>query len=190
VLANGGVAGSFVVMHSVFPDAAWPWVGFEGALAAANADTWATELGVLSRSAPKLITTGQPVEQGTSGGVTALGSLASLSGAAVIALLSVLFWQGSFTAPPSDTPAWVVWITLAGMAGSLFDSFLGATLQAIYYCPTCQKETERSPMHTCGTPTRLARGWKWLDNDWVNALCTLMGAMVALAAVRAIIHTL
>jgi uncharacterized membrane protein len=58
------------------------------------------------------------------------------------------------------------------LLGSLFDSFLGATVQAIYFCPTCDKETERHPVHTCGTPTAMIRGWEWLNNDWVNFGCS------------------
>ena len=94
VFANGGIAGLFVILHMLMPEALWPWLGFAGALAAANADTWATELGVLSRTAPRLITTGKTVEPGTSGGVSWTGILAAFSGAFVIALLAVLFWQG------------------------------------------------------------------------------------------------
>lgn len=180
VLANGGIAGLFVILHVFFPAAEWPWLGFAGALAAANADTWATELGVLSRSAPRLITSGRTVEAGTSGGVSGLGLLAASSGAAVIAMLAVLFWQGEFGPLPSATPLIMAWITLAGLAGSLLDSLLGATVQAIYYCPACQKETERHPLHTCGTRTHRVRGWAWMNNDWVNGLCTLFGALIAL----------
>src|SRR5512138_3192675 len=46
VLGNGGVAGLFVLLHALFPESGWTWIGFAGALAAVNADTWATELGV------------------------------------------------------------------------------------------------------------------------------------------------
>jgi len=72
-------------------------------------------------------------------------------------------------------------VILAGVAGSLVDSLLGATVQAIYYCPACQKETEKHPLHHCGTPTRQVRGLKWLNNDWVNFFAHFSGALIALA---------
>jgi uncharacterized membrane protein len=62
----------------------------------------------------------------------------------------------------------------------LFDSLLGATIQAIYYCPLCHKETERHPLHTCGTSTSQRRGWYWLNNDLVNFLASVVGAGSAL----------
>lgn len=199
VAANGGIAGIFVLLHLLAPDAVWPWVGFAGALAAANADTWATELGVLNRGVPRLITNGKAVEPGTSGGISPLGLLAATGGALMIALLGVIFWQGHVFTLPAGSPdwlagmvtagasrpttgqffAWLVGITLAGLGGSLVDSFLGATVQAIYFCPKCQKETERHPLHSCGSATRQVRGWSWLDNDWVNTICTLAGAGLA-----------
>jgi uncharacterized membrane protein len=76
--------------------------------------------------------------------------------------------------------------TAGGLAGSLFDSLLGATLQAIYWCDACQKETERE-VHRCGTDTRLLRGWSWLGNDLVNFLASIMGALVA-AGIGWVLH--
>ena len=32
VLSNGGLAGIFVLLHAIFPQAAWTWIGFAGAL--------------------------------------------------------------------------------------------------------------------------------------------------------------
>src|SRR5512143_1311132 len=70
VLANGGLGALLAVAGSLFPGAyGWIWIAYAGAMAAVNADTWATEVGVLSRTPPRLIISGQPVERGTSGGI-------------------------------------------------------------------------------------------------------------------------
>ena len=182
VLANGGIAGVFALAHIFFPDTPLIWLGFCGALAAANADTWATELGVLSRSGAVLITSGRPVERGTSGGISWFGTLAAFSGALLVALFSTFFWSQA-TGMPDALGAAVLrtlGLAAAGLLGSLADSLIGATIQAIYNCPTCHKETERHPLHTCGTPTTLVRGWPWLDNDWVNISCTVVGGGLSL----------
>jgi uncharacterized protein (TIGR00297 family) len=165
VLANGGISGIMIILWVLFPNQEWLWWAFCASLAAANADTWATEMGILSPSRPRLITTGDRVEMGTSGGITPVGTLASLAGALVVALVGFFL---------REMPVHVLLlITLAGMAGSLVDSYLGATIQAVYFCPKCEKETERHPTHVCGTETRRLRGMAWLDNDWVNGFCTL-----------------
>jgi uncharacterized protein (TIGR00297 family) len=172
VFGNGGLATAFVLVHALYPESGLGWVGFAASLAAVNADTWATELGVLNPVPPRLITDlRKRVEKGTSGGVSLLGTLASLTGSALIAAPAALF---------TDHWSLLPLITLAGLAGSLFDSLLGATVQAMYYCPTDKKETEKHPLHTCGTGTVHIRGWKWLDNDWVNFACSVFGAVVAL----------
>ncbi len=173
VFGNGGVATAFVLLHFIFPASSWTWIGFAVALASVNADTWATELGVLNPTLPRMITDlRKRVEKGTSGGVSFFGTGAALLGSAVIALLAALF---------SGTDRWLLFllITFSGLIGSLFDSLLGATVQAMYYCPTDKKETEKHPLHTCGTETIHIRGWKWLDNDWVNFACGFSGVIVA-----------
>jgi uncharacterized protein (TIGR00297 family) len=149
--------------------------GFAGALATANADTWATEIGVLSKQAPRLITTGKPVAPGTSGGITALGTGASMLGALTLGLF---FWlcQGlrrSLLSLPLVA-------LLSGIVGSLFDSLLGATVQAMYFCPACQKETEKR-LHSCGTPTQFLRGLPWMNNDTVNFLATACGSLTGMS---------
>ncbi len=184
VFGNGALAALFAGLHFFYPDAAWVWVGFAGSLAAVNADTWATELGVLNPSPPRMLTDPRKVvEKGTSGAISLSGSLAALAGAALIGLLAAWLLPTLSAAEGSPYPAsWRlgVAVTAAGLLGSLFDSLLGATLQAIYYCPTCQKETERHPLHTCGTPTVRRRGWPWLNNDLVNLGCGLFGVLAAL----------
>jgi uncharacterized protein (TIGR00297 family)/Raf kinase inhibitor-like YbhB/YbcL family protein len=181
VFANGGLAMLLALLNHLMPQNNWIWLAFAAALAAANADTWATEIGVLAKVAPRLITNRAEVEPGTSGAVTKMGILASAGGAALIAFPAVLLWQGSL--PPAGFLGnffIFLFITAAGTAGSIFDSYLGATVQAIFYCPNCQKETERSPLHTCQTQTQHIRGWRWLDNDLVNFAATLSGSLAAL----------
>ncbi|HKV71999.1 MAG TPA: DUF92 domain-containing protein [Gemmatimonadales bacterium] len=109
VLANGGVA--------AFAGALGSWPIAAGALAAATADTWATEIGWFSPHPPRLITTWKPVPKGTDGGVTLIGTAGGVAGAALIWGAAAVLFSSRLT---------VVW---AGLAGMLADSLLGATLQ-------------------------------------------------------------
>ncbi|HEX8968488.1 MAG TPA: DUF92 domain-containing protein [Chloroflexota bacterium] len=163
VLANGGVATLAIALGQ--PDA------FIGALAGASADTWATELGLLTSHAPRLITTLREVPAGTSGGITPVGLAASLGGAVIV---------GSSWAWLTGHRRAVLVAGVAGMSASLADSLLGATVQALYHCPRCDLVTE-TPIHgACGQPTALVRGSARITNDVVNVLATLVGAALGL----------
>jgi len=169
VVANGAWSGAGALLIPTHPHLGWAVLA--GALAAAQADTWGTEIGALSVRAPRLITTGREVPAGTSGGVTALGTAAGVAGAVAIGSLAAAF----------GAPAVVVAAAVAGgVAGTLVDSVLGASVQARYRCPACGVETE-SRRHRCGTPTRHVSGRRWIDNDVVNLAATTVGASLALA---------
>ena len=161
VLANGGVAAAAALTGS--------WPAAAGAIAAAAADTWATEIGSFSPAPPRLVTTWERVTRGASGGITALGSAGGVAGAIAIAALALVL----------DPPGTVmVPVTLAGITGALADSLLGATLQGLYECPGCGARFERRDT-VCHAPLRLIRGRRWLNNDGVNLTATLVGAAVA-----------
>jgi uncharacterized protein (TIGR00297 family) len=188
VLANGGMAGLLALAVGLTGKASpvYPLLalGYFGSVAAANADTWATELGVLARGLPRLITTRRRVPAGTSGGVTPLGTLAALAGALFIGLVAFLLIQGAAVVT-TGRPLLTDWVVIpvaavSGFVASLFDSLLGATVQATYVCPVCRVETERR-MHRCGQATQHSRGWGWLDNDGVNFIASLTGALAAVA---------
>jgi uncharacterized protein (TIGR00297 family) len=170
VLANGGVFAAAALAGVIWPSGIWQVFG-AGALAASTADTWATEIGGLSRSTPKSIVSMRAVEPGTSGGVTWLGIWAALCGAMFIAAFAhVLGW--SLRA--------VCAAIVGGFFGALVDSLVGATLQARRWCTQCERGTERA-VHVCGTMTAPSGGIPWLNNDFVNALSSVAGALIGLS---------
>jgi uncharacterized protein (TIGR00297 family) len=174
VLANGGVF-AVAAVTAVTSEHAWLGVGALGALATANGDTWATELGMLWGRAPRSIVSWQPVPRGTSGGVSIPGTIAGIAGVLLIAV------SASMLGIHQDSTGAIV---AAGVTGLVSDSILGATMQSQRWCSQCREPTERD-VHSCGTPTTYRRGISWLDNDGVNALATLIGAIVAAGIVVA-----
>lgn len=138
------------------------------AIAAAAADTWATELGSLSKRKPRLITTFKTVEKGKSGGVTPLGLGASLLAGVFIFLVTY----------PFHGTTYLIHAVVGGAVGSLVDSLLGATIQGIYLCRICGRATERE-VH-CGKSSVLDRGIWWFNNDLVNLVSTVVAMVVLL----------
>jgi uncharacterized protein (TIGR00297 family) len=174
VIANGGWAAVAAALVPARPEAGWPLLA--GALAAAQADTWATEIGIWSGDPPRSITTGAPVVPGTSGGITPLGTAAGLVGSAALAALG---WALGLSAPVAASAA------AAGVLGMTVDSLLGASLQAGYRCETCQQPTEHR-VHGCGAPARHVRGLPGMDNDAVNLAATSVGAWGSLLLLKVI----
>jgi uncharacterized protein (TIGR00297 family) len=168
VAANGGVAGVLIVLSYLVRDFNF-YPLYLGAVAAVTADTWGTEVGLLSKSEPRLVTSWKKVPRGSNGAVTLLGLGGGLIGAAVIA--------GSASAWMWDLRV-ALWVVFAGVVGSLVDSILGATVQAHYRCTVCSMVTERRTHHE--TPTEFVRGLRWMNNDAVNWVCALTGALVML----------
>jgi uncharacterized protein (TIGR00297 family) len=168
VVANGGVAALGAILSAATHAHALA-AAFAGAFAAASADTWGTEIGTLVNARPRSILTLRPVAAGLSGGITFAGTLAEIAGACAVALVA---W-------PLGIGTW--WsVAAGGVAGAFADSLLGASAQALRYCPQCARACETDP-HVCGSKTELARGLRWMSNDAVNACATAIGAGVAYA---------
>jgi uncharacterized protein (TIGR00297 family) len=171
VAANGGIGTLCALGWGLSGESAWI-VSFAGAYAAATADTWGTEIGMLARGLPRSILTGKPLATGLSGGVSLPGTAAEVAGALGIAALAFLVMGGNVTLGLAGV------IAIAGIGGALVDSLLGATLQARRWCQACERECENDP-HACGTPTLHRRGLAWCSNDGVNLVATLVGATLA-----------
>ena len=92
-------------------------------------------------------------------------------------ILAGASWIGFLWTIPlqSWTALWIV--AAAGCVGALVDSLLGATLQRMFFCPSCARSTEAA-VHRRGTLTTPRRGIAWMTNDTVNAFGTLAGALV------------
>jgi uncharacterized protein (TIGR00297 family) len=167
--ANGGIAGAIVLLHYLVPSVNW-YPAYVGAVAAATADTWGTEVGTLFRGRTITLAGFTEVPRGSNGGVSLAGSLAGALGAAFISGVAGQ-WTGSW-----DT---VIVGTVGGVAGGIVDSLLGSLLQARFRCGVCGKATERR--EHCSAPTEFVGGLRWLTNDGVNWSCAAAGAITAFA---------
>ncbi|KKX52945.1 MULTISPECIES: DUF92 domain-containing protein [Brevibacillus] len=183
VLANGGVGLLLCAANWAYPHPLW-WYAFLGVMAAVTADTWATEIGGLSRTPPISIKTGRRVPPGTSGGVSGLGMVASLAGGLFIGAAA---WMLLVVVPGQSAPdttsaalrpaAWIGIAGLAGIIGSLADSWIGATWQQMYRCPACGREIEQ--VRHCDRPAERIRGRSGWSNDTVNVAGSLAGGVAA-----------
>ncbi|MGH2625146.1 MAG: DUF92 domain-containing protein [Anaerolineales bacterium] len=164
VLANGVIPAGLAVVGAAF-DLPWALAGAAGAIAASTADTLATELGLLSATPPRLITTGERVPRGRSGGMTGIGTISGVGGALFV---GAVFALGR---------GWAA-VAAGGIGGMVIDSLLGATVQARYRCPACGEEGETKECG-CGGTRMLAGGISWMTNDAVNLLMAAAGAAVS-----------
>ena len=163
VLANGGVAAACLLLPFFFPriEAARSYLWFLAALASANADTWATEIGSALGGRTWDLRSGKSALPGTSGAVSLGGTLAALAGAALVGLLFAPDWPTRLL------------VTAAGWAGAFADSLLGAFVQAKWR----QIGTDRWDEHPQPRPPE--RGLRFFVNDAVNLLSTLLAVCLA-----------
>lgn len=119
VFANGLVSLCAAVLYGISPEPMYIAL-FIGSVAAAMADTSASELGMLGKT-PYLITSFKKVPKGTDGGVTLFGEVAATLAAFIVCIIA--FMLGAIP------PEMVLAGTAAGFVGTNVDSFIGATLE-------------------------------------------------------------
>jgi len=167
VMANGGFAAIASIVYYFTKDSIWITV-FSILLAAANSDTWASEIGSLSKKNPISVRTWKPTETGTSGAISVLGTWAALAGAFVIALTAIVLFPihlGGFVS-----------IILFGFLGNVIDTILGAFVQVEYKCPVCGKIFETK--WKCHESLVKIKGFALFNNDMVNVLSGLLAALL------------
>lgn len=148
-------------------------MAFVAALGTVVSDTFASELGVLSKKKPRLIVPPwATVESGVSGAVSILGEIAGLAGVMLalgMAVLAALL--------PTLKLALVVGLSI--VSAEHLDSLLGSTAQEAYYCTKCSVLTD-SHVHDCGCKTSLVRGNVLVSNSLVNLISTSTSSVLAI----------
>ena len=172
VLANGSMA-SLLAILNVYNLNEIAFAGYLGAVSTAIADTLATEIGLLSPQEPRSIINFKKVLSGTSGGVSLLGEIATITSAALIGAIAYLTQEQNWSLLTILSIS-----VISGLVGSTFDSVIGATLQAQYKCIKCGKNTEKS--RHCGKPSIKIKGHRWIDNNIVNLISIGVGAAIGI----------
>jgi uncharacterized protein (TIGR00297 family) len=162
-------------------------VAFVGHYAACAGDTWASELGILSRREPLLVVAPwRRVPHGTNGGVSLIGTLASLAGGLFVGAVfyALGFVIGDGDGASTTPPQWPIVLVgaFAGAFGSFVDSLLGATLQYSGYCSVKRRVVE-SPLDGAqgADSVQHITGWDLLDNHQVNFVATAITSAATLA---------
>ena len=170
VLANGGAALAAMLIHAFDSSPVYLAV-FTACLAEACSDTWASEIGVLSKSEPVSILTFTKVPKGLSGGVSLLGTCSAM-------LSSILYGIFAFSCYDGINLSLVMVVIFSSFAGVMTDSVLGATLQAHFYDEKEDIITEHSRDRE-GNALKLVRGLRFMDNDMVNLTSNIITFLLA-----------
>lgn len=166
VFANGGVAAVAGLLYFYWKSPLFLII-FLIAIASSTADTWASEVGVLSKTKPISVKDWKQVARGTSGAVSILGTAMALLGAFFIGLTaSALFKINAIMC---------LLVVLCGFFGNLIDTLLGAYSQVTFRCERCGLVTEKR-VH-CQEPTHQLAGKVFINNDAVNFLSGLLAAL-------------
>jgi uncharacterized protein (TIGR00297 family) len=164
----GAATGIMLLWHFTRED--YFMAAFIGSVAAANADSWASEIGGLSKKQPVMITNFKPVAKGISGGVTLTGILGGIAGAFFISFSGLVFFYLLENNMATEMTSLFFSSFFAGAAAFISDSYLGSWLQALYL-----DEKNLLTENSSASGVKLIKGWKWMNNDLVNLITTVLG---------------
>lgn len=170
IFANVGTGTLVILICATFGYFMEGFFLYACAMAASLADSMASGIGILSKNDPVSLFTRTRIPKGQSGGVSLLGIGASLLGGVIIALLHFLFTRDLLHSGI---------VALAGLIGSIADSFFGTFLQGKFVCQG--KDAHYTEKRIChGKPAQLTHGFAWIDNNMVNLFNNLFSALFGL----------
>ena len=173
VWVNGGAAIISILLFGITGRISF-LMAYIIAIGEAYADSLASDVGVMSSKSPIDICTFKPITNGLSGGVSALGSSASLCGVIIYAILAKMMTGITLSSS--------IMMVVVIMGGCLLDSILGSKVQIKYRCPICGDITEKKKH--CGDDTKTYSGISWIDNSMVNLISNIITCVVGVLIVE------
>lgn len=174
VIANGGIGLVLAFLYYIYDNPIF-LLAYAVSFGVATSDTWASEIGVLSKDRPLSILNLKPIERGMSGGVSALGTLFAFLGSGFISLIFFIAYITMYNDIRQGLIYSLVCLML-GFIGSITDSILGASIQAQYYCEAIKSFTEKKEYKN--KPNRLVKGFSIINNDIVNFSSNLISTLM------------
>ena len=169
IISNTAPATLCLILYTYTRDSNF-LIAYLSSLAGATADTWGSEIGILSTGRTIDLTTLKITPKGISGGVSSLGLFASLLGSFSSVTVFLFF---NFFQPIPISRQDVLLIIGIGFLASLIDSLLGSLFQGIFETPHHELTEKQKNNH-------LVRGHKWLNNDGVNFITNSISAIITL----------
>lgn len=158
----------FAIIYAFTKNAA-SLIGAGAAMASAFADSFASDIGVLSKKPPVDIFSRKPVRCGISGGISLLGTVSAAFGSIFVSAIFLVFY-------PKMLWGFLI-IASVGFLGTLLDSALGSKLQVKYKCVVCTEITEKR--NHCDKVTKKISGVSFINNDAINIICSFSSGIAA-----------
>jgi uncharacterized protein (TIGR00297 family) len=177
VLANGLVASIFSILY-YYMNMEFFLLAAVAAFATSNSDTWASEIGSLSKGKTFYILNFKIAPKGVSGAISKLGIVASLFGSLLIAGVFLGIYALEFGIDLNDIIMFGGVITICGFLGNIIDSCLGGLIQAKYRGVETGTYTEKRWLPN--EKVILASGLALITNDAVNLLSGLSASLITL----------
>lgn len=173
ILANGGLGTLCMILFGLTNEI-WLFGLSITAIGGCFIDSISSDIGCMAKQKPYDFLKHTEVENGISGGMTILGTASSAVFSMIIAMFVCL------GAKINIWPA----LLIGGLTfmQTLIDTVMGSLLQVKYRCPICAVNTEKH--EHCGVTTVYCSGVKWIDNNVVNFLSSLVISLLAAIILR------
>lgn len=175
VIANSLVVTIFAVLFYIYKAEIFLLAAVV-AISTSNSDTWASEIGSMTKGKTFYILNFKVAPKGVSGAISGLGTFASFIGALFIGIIFLSLYAITESITLTQILYFGFVITSCGFLGNLIDSYLGALIQAKYRGIDTGTITEKRWLPN--EKVVLASGLALITNDMVNVLSALFASIL------------